>query len=60
MEELLPDFLAETLETLEPLGNDLVRLERQPGDKPTLGSIFRGVHTIKGSMQSSGVLRLLG
>jgi hypothetical protein len=32
MQDLLPEFLAETLESLD---TELVKLERQPGDKPT-------------------------
>ena len=30
MEDLLPEFLAETLESLELVGAELVKLERQP------------------------------
>jgi hypothetical protein len=43
MEDLLPDFLVETLESLEKLDIELVTLERQPDDKPALSSIFRHV-----------------
>ena len=58
MEELLPEFLAETLESLELLDTELVKLEQEPGDKPTLGSIFRHVHTIKGTCGFLGLARL--
>jgi two-component system chemotaxis sensor kinase CheA len=58
MEGLLPKFLAETLESLELLGTELVKLERQPNDKPTLGSIFRHVHTKKGTCGFLGLARL--
>lgn len=58
MEDLLPDFLAETLESLEHLDKELIKLERQPDDKPTLGSIFRHVHTIKGTCGFLGLARL--
>ena len=58
MEDLLPEFLAETLESLELLGAEVVKLERKPGDKPTLGSIFRHVHTIKGTCGFLGLARL--
>lgn len=58
MEDLLPDFLAEALESLELLDTEVVKLERQPGDKPTLGSIFRHVHTIKGTCGFLGLARL--
>jgi two-component system chemotaxis sensor kinase CheA len=58
MEDLLPDFLTETLESLEKLDTELVELERQPDDKPTLSSIFRNVHTIKGTCGFLGLSRL--
>ena len=58
MEDLLPDFLAETLESLMQLDTELVTLERQPDDKKTLSSIFRHVHTIKGTCGFLGLPRL--
>ena len=58
MEDLLPDFLTETQESLEKLDTELVELERQPDDKPTLSSIFRNVHTIKGTCGFLGLVRL--
>jgi two-component system chemotaxis sensor kinase CheA len=58
MEDLLPDFLTETLESLEKLDIELVKLERQPDDKPALSSIFRHVHTIKGTCGFLGLSRL--
>ena len=42
------DFLVEAGEILETLGSELIELERNPGDKDLLNSIFRGFHTIKG------------
>src|ERR1700759_1895923 len=58
MEDLLPDFLTETLESLERLDTELVELERQPDDMGTLSSIFRTVHTIKGTCGFLGLVRL--
>jgi len=58
MEDLLPDFLIETRESLEKLDTELVELERKPDDKPTLSSIFRNVHTIKGTCGFLGLARL--
>ena len=58
MEDLLPDFLMETTESLAQLDNALVKLEAQPDDKPTLSSIFRHVHTIKGTCGFLGLSRL--
>ena len=43
---------------LEKLDTELVELERQPDDKPTLSSIFRNVHTIKGTCGFLGLVRL--
>lgn len=47
-EELLQDFLLESLEIVEGLDEQLVALERAPDDDELLNSIFRGFHTIKG------------
>ena len=47
-QELLQDFLLESLEIVEGLDEQLVALERDPGDNELLNSIFRGFHTIKG------------
>ena len=58
MEDLLPDFLTETLESLEKLDLELVKLERQPSDQAALSSIFRHVHTIKGTCGFLGLSRL--
>jgi two-component system chemotaxis sensor kinase CheA len=58
VEDLLPEFLTETLENLEKLDTELVQLERQPDDKPTLSSIFRTMHTIKGTCGFLGLARL--
>ena len=49
MDELLSDFLSETVDALATIDNDLVRWERDPGDRATLDAIFRLVHTIKGT-----------
>ena len=55
MDDLLNDFLAETAEILAEAGGALVAWEADPGDRAQLDSIFRLVHTIKGS---SGFLSL--
>ena len=49
MEELLGEFIAETRETLEPLAGEIVAWEADPSDRARLDSIFRFVHTVKGS-----------
>ncbi len=58
MDDLLADFLTETHEGLEALDSALVRLERSPDDQPTLGEVFRLVHTIKGTCGFLGLSRL--
>lgn len=47
-DDLLQDFLIEAGEIQEQLGEQLVELERRPGDKELLNAVFRGFHTIKG------------
>jgi two-component system chemotaxis sensor kinase CheA len=58
MDDLLPDFLIEAHESLGELEIALVRLEKAPQDKATLSSIFRHVHTIKGTCGFLGLSRL--
>ncbi|MFT8245872.1 chemotaxis protein CheW [Roseomonas sp. BN140053] len=58
MDDLLADFLTEANEGLAALDTALVRLERTPDDAPTLGEIFRLVHTIKGTCGFLGLTRL--
>ena len=49
MDDLLQEFLAETLESLSLLDGELIRLEETPNNKEILSSIFRVFHTIKGT-----------
>ncbi len=49
MDELLVDFITETRETLETLASEIVAWETAPSDRALLDSIFRFVHTVKGS-----------
>ncbi|HME24563.1 MAG TPA: chemotaxis protein CheW [Acetobacteraceae bacterium] len=58
MDELIVDFLSETNESIAELDVALVRLERTPDDQATLSSIFRLVHTIKGTCGFLGLPRL--
>jgi two-component system chemotaxis sensor kinase CheA len=48
-EEFISEFLVEASESLDQLDQDLVALEKQPHDSDRLASIFRTVHTIKGT-----------
>jgi len=47
--EIIAEFLVESHENLDQLDRDLVELEQQPGSRDLLSSIFRTIHTIKGT-----------
>jgi two-component system, chemotaxis family, sensor kinase CheA len=49
IDEIVQEFLVESHENLDQLDRDLVALEREPGSRELLGSIFRTIHTIKGT-----------
>ena len=49
MDEIAKEFLVESYENLDRLDQDLVALEKDPHAKETLASIFRTIHTLKGS-----------
>lgn len=49
MDDLLQEFLAETREMLAAISGEIIAWEADPGDRPRLDSIFRFVHTVKGS-----------
>lgn len=49
MDEIVQEFLIESQENLDQLDRDLVALERAPGSRELLSSIFRAIHTIKGT-----------
>ena len=49
MDEIVQEFLVESHENLDQLDRDLVDLEQRPGERDLLASIFRTIHTIKGT-----------
>jgi two-component system, chemotaxis family, sensor kinase CheA len=49
MDEIVHEFLVESYENLDQLDQDLVALESDPTSRVLLSSIFRTVHTIKGT-----------
>lgn len=59
MDDLLEEFIAETRETLEILTSQLVQWEHTPQDRALLDSVFRFVHTVKGSCGFLDLPRLL-
>jgi len=58
MDEIVKEFLVESYESLDRLDRDLVALEKDPHAKETLGSIFRTIHTLKGSSGFLGFAKL--
>jgi two-component system chemotaxis sensor kinase CheA len=49
MDDIIKEFLIESTEGLDQLDRDFVELEKAPNSKDLLASIFRSVHTIKGT-----------
>jgi len=47
--EIVSEFLVESHENLDQLDRDLVELEQHPGSRELLSSVFRTIHTIKGT-----------
>jgi len=48
-DEILQEFLIESHENLDRMSQDLIDLEHHPEDTKLLESIFRTIHTVKGS-----------
>jgi len=48
-QELINEFLIESNENLSRLDQEFVELEQRPEDRELLGSVFRTIHTIKGT-----------
>lgn len=47
--EIVKEFLVESYENLDRLDRDLIALENSPTDREILASVFRTIHTIKGT-----------
>ncbi len=58
MDEIVHEFLVESYENLDQLDQDLVALESDPSSRALLSSIFRTVHTIKGTSGFLGFANL--
>ncbi len=58
MDDIVKDFLIESRENLDRLDQELVSLESDPKSKDLMASIFRTIHTIKGSCGFLGFSRL--
>jgi len=57
-QEIVTEFLLESSENLAKLDQDMVELERQPANRDLLASVFRTIHTIKGTCGFLGFDRL--
>jgi two-component system chemotaxis sensor kinase CheA len=58
VDNIVNEFLVESYENLDRLDRDLVELEKAPTDKEILSSIFRTIHTIKGTCGFLGFTKL--
>ena len=48
-DNIVKEFLVESYENLDRLDRDLIVLEKNPQDRDILASVFRTIHTIKGT-----------
>jgi two-component system chemotaxis sensor kinase CheA len=58
MDDITKEFLVESYENLDRLDSDLVALEKDPHSAEILGSIFRTIHTLKGTSGFLGFTKL--
>ncbi|MBF0492235.1 MAG: chemotaxis protein CheA [Deltaproteobacteria bacterium] len=58
MDDIVKEFLVESAENLDQLDRNFVELEKNPTDKERLASIFRVIHTIKGTCGFLGYSKL--
>jgi two-component system chemotaxis sensor kinase CheA len=58
MDDVIKEFLTESSENLDRMDRELVELEKNPGSQDLLGSIFRTIHTIKGTTGFLGFSKL--
>jgi two-component system chemotaxis sensor kinase CheA len=57
-DDIVREFLVESNENLDSLDRELVLLEKDPLNKDTLSSVFRTIHTIKGTCGFLGFSKL--
>ncbi|HEY2031342.1 MAG TPA: response regulator [Myxococcales bacterium] len=58
LEALLPGFVEESAEICERATRSLLELERQPAAGPVFDDLARGLHTLKGSAATLGLMEL--
>jgi two-component system chemotaxis sensor kinase CheA len=49
LDEVISEFVVESYENLDQLDRDLMALEDDPDDRAVLASVFRTIHTVKGT-----------
>ena len=57
-QEILREFHSEAQEILAGLEEDMVRLEREPGNRELVNRIFRAMHTLKGNSAFLGFTKM--
>src|SRR5271169_4583708 len=57
-DDIVREFLVESSENLDLLDRELVQLEKDPTNRETLASVFRTIHTIKGTCGFLGFTKL--
>jgi chemotaxis protein histidine kinase CheA len=58
MDDIVKEFLVESNENLDQLDRDLVSLEKDPTARDILASVFRTIHTLKGTSGFLGFSKL--
>lgn len=58
LDDVVKEFLVESQDNLDRVDSDLLALERGEASEALLASVFRGVHTIKGTCGFLGLARL--
>jgi two-component system, chemotaxis family, sensor kinase CheA len=57
-DDIVREFLVESNENLDLLDRELVQLEKDPANRSTLASVFRTIHSIKGTCGFLGFTKL--
>jgi two-component system chemotaxis sensor kinase CheA len=60
LDELIPPFLADSVEAIEQMEQDLIALEKDPEQSELIARIFRSIHMIKGSCGFFGFTTIEG
>lgn len=58
MDEIVKEYLIESNEALDCMDRELVELEKQPDSQELLATVFRAIHTVKGTSGSLGYSRI--